>query len=270
MNPSATKASRGGAVSPRVSNTTPRTRAPRAPQMASQRHQFGETQSDQVTPVKQQRKRKTPTRPTLGSEVVDLTADTPASATKKPRTQNRHKGDGCPEFERRTRRWRDHPPQSYLARLERIAVQRFEYSRSPWFSSANAVCRMFVIGHTVGGTEEIPEISFDIAGSTGNLYKTVIGKEPACDCPDGAKGNQCKHICYGKTWKGQNLPSSNLISLNIQHIILTDGVSSPCPCSQSAHPSPVPTGVFVLGKWLLCIYLRPHLSRQDTDLLFTS
>lgn len=199
MNPSATNASRGGAVSPRVSHTTSRTRAPHVPQMASQRHEFEETQSDQVTSVKQQRKRKTPTRPAPGSEVVDLTVNTPACAIKKPRTQNRQKRDGSPEFERRARRWRDHPPQSYLARLERIAMQRFEFSSSLWCSSANAGCRMFVVGHTMGGTEEVPEISFDIAGSTGNLYKTVIGKEPACDCPDGAKGNQCKHICYGKT-----------------------------------------------------------------------
>ncbi|KAJ5745472.1 hypothetical protein N7520_010654 [Penicillium odoratum] len=41
-----------------------------------------------------------------------------------------------------------------------------------------------------------PEISFDIVGSTGNIYKTIIGKEPTCDCPDGKRGNQCKHICY--------------------------------------------------------------------------
>jgi hypothetical protein len=58
---------------------------------------------------------------------------------------------------------------------------------------------MFVIDHTVGGTEECPEISFHIVGSTGNIYKVVIRKEPTCDCPDGAKGNQCKHICYGES-----------------------------------------------------------------------
>jgi hypothetical protein len=57
---------------------------------------------------------------------------------------------------------------------------------------------MFIIGHEVGGTEEVPEVSFDIVGSTGNLYKTTIKRDPYCDCPDGAKGNQCKHICYGK------------------------------------------------------------------------
>lgn len=54
-----------------------------------------------------------------------------------------------------------------------------------------------MVGHQVGGSQEVPEISFDIVGSTGNLYKTIIGKVPSCDCPDGLKGNQCKHICYG-------------------------------------------------------------------------
>ncbi|KAJ5763947.1 hypothetical protein N7533_002628 [Penicillium manginii] len=81
--------------------------------------------------------------------------------------------------ERRLRRWRAHPPLSYLERLNRIQQTR-----------------MFIIGHEVGGTEEVPEVSFDVVGSTGNLYKTTIKRDPYCDCPDGAKGNQCKHICY--------------------------------------------------------------------------
>ena len=57
--------------------------------------------------------------------------------------------------------------------------------------------RMFIVDYTVGGTDEAPEISFNIVGTTGNIYRTIIGKEPTCDCPDGLKGNQCKHICYG-------------------------------------------------------------------------
>ncbi|KAL4957868.1 hypothetical protein BDW69DRAFT_141314 [Aspergillus filifer] len=55
---------------------------------------------------------------------------------------------------------------------------------------------MFVVGQTIEGTHELPELTFDIVGSTGNIYKTTIGKEPTCSCPDAAKGNQCKHICY--------------------------------------------------------------------------
>ncbi|KAL4906388.1 hypothetical protein BDW74DRAFT_131865 [Aspergillus multicolor] len=81
--------------------------------------------------------------------------------------------------ERRLRRFRDHPPISFQQRLERAVTQR-----------------MFVVGQTVAGTDEAPELKFDIVGSTGNIYKTTIGKVPTCNCPDAIKGNQCKHICY--------------------------------------------------------------------------
>lgn len=56
---------------------------------------------------------------------------------------------------------------------------------------------MFVVGNTVREVDGAPEMSFDIVGSTGNIYKTVIGRMPYCNCPDSEKGNQCKHICYG-------------------------------------------------------------------------
>ena len=56
---------------------------------------------------------------------------------------------------------------------------------------------MFVANHTVNWVDGIPVMEFDFIGSTGNLYKVTIGKEPSCDCPDACKGNQCKHICYG-------------------------------------------------------------------------
>jgi hypothetical protein len=37
---------------------------------------------------------------------------------------------------------------------------------------------------------------FDIAGTTGNIYKVKIDRMPSCTCPDAKKGNQCKHIVY--------------------------------------------------------------------------
>lgn len=57
---------------------------------------------------------------------------------------------------------------------------------------------MFIVDQRLDGTEDVPEMSFEVVGSTGNLYRTTIKKDPQCDCPDGMKGNQCKHICYGK------------------------------------------------------------------------
>ena len=58
--------------------------------------------------------------------------------------------------------------------------------------------RMFVVGHHVSQVDGAPEIAFDIVGSTGNLYRTVINRVPNCSCKDNLKGNQCKHICYGR------------------------------------------------------------------------
>ncbi|KAJ5812336.1 RING finger domain protein [Penicillium riverlandense] len=115
-------------------------------------------------------------------ELIDLTGDDPTPAPKRtPRAKKRRREDSNPPAtpERRLRRFRPYPPASCMDRLHRSRTQR-----------------MYVVGHTVGGTDEVPEISFDMVGTTGNLYKTVIGKVPSCDCPDATKGNQCKHIFY--------------------------------------------------------------------------
>ncbi|KAJ5133991.1 Bcebp4 [Penicillium atrosanguineum] len=130
-------------------------------------------QSAQSSPMKNPHRRRPTTQAARApdAELIELTNDAPASA-KKPQDQGSSN-------ERRARRWRDHPPQSYLERLERIRQTK-----------------MIVIEHSVGGTHECPEISFDVVGSTGNIYEVVIRKEPVCNCPDGLKGSQCKHICY--------------------------------------------------------------------------
>ena len=56
--------------------------------------------------------------------------------------------------------------------------------------------RMFVIDRTRGGTQETPEETIDLAGTTGNVYSITICQLPSCTCPDSLKGNQCKHIVY--------------------------------------------------------------------------
>lgn len=81
--------------------------------------------------------------------------------------------------EKRLRRFRQHPPSSYLERLNRATTQR-----------------MFVIDRTRGGTQETPEETIDLAGTTGNVYSITICQSPSCTCPDSLKGNQCKHIVY--------------------------------------------------------------------------
>ncbi len=37
---------------------------------------------------------------------------------------------------------------------------------------------------------------FKVLGSTGNVYTVRIAQLPTCDCPDGTKGNHCKHILF--------------------------------------------------------------------------
>ncbi|GAA82577.1 RING finger domain protein [Aspergillus luchuensis IFO 4308] len=110
-------------------------------------------------------------------EVIDLTGDTPSPARRRARAPASYDE---PTPERRARRFRTHPPSTYLDRAARALSQR-----------------MFVVGHSVTEVDDAPEISFDIVGTTGNIYKTTIGKVPSCSCPDALKGNQCKHICYG-------------------------------------------------------------------------
>lgn len=55
---------------------------------------------------------------------------------------------------------------------------------------------MFVIDRTRGGTEEVPEETIDMVGTTGNIYSVHVTHEPTCTCPDNQKRNQCKHIVY--------------------------------------------------------------------------
>ncbi|KAE8310876.1 hypothetical protein BDV41DRAFT_566176 [Aspergillus transmontanensis] len=122
-----------------------------------------------------------PAVPTDPRDVIDLTGDSPvASPQKKSPSTKQSPGEDIPE--RRARVFRRKAPQTFLQRLNRATTQR-----------------MFVLGHTVTGADDVPEMSFDIAGTTGNIYKIVIGKEPTCTCPDARKGNQCKHICYGNS-----------------------------------------------------------------------
>ncbi|KAG7004661.1 3'-5' exonuclease [Physcia stellaris] len=81
--------------------------------------------------------------------------------------------------EKRLRVFRKRAPQSYFDKLARATSQR-----------------MFVIDRTRGGTDEVPEETIDMAGSTGNIYRITICQEPRCTCPDNKKGHQCKHIVY--------------------------------------------------------------------------
>ncbi|GES62666.1 RING finger domain protein [Aspergillus terreus] len=165
----------------------PQPRNPRAASTASKRKHEDDDRNPSTPPKRARRKSTTqPNVPSSSAEVVDLTGSSPAATPVKKKSRVSQDADEDEDEywrnatpERRERRFRARPPRSYLERLQRARTQR-----------------MYVVGHTVTDAEGVPKMEFNIVGTTGNIYKTTIGKVPFCNCPDGRKGNQCKHICY--------------------------------------------------------------------------
>ncbi|KAI9849236.1 MAG: hypothetical protein M1837_004695 [Sclerophora amabilis] len=121
-----------------------------------------------------------------GSHELDLAGEVdPASSEKGGKKKETKKANPSSRktsgTEKRLKRFRSHAPQSYLERLERVLTQR-----------------MFLLDRDMGdGSGAGPEGSFDLAGTTGNVYTVKIRNLPSCTCPDNqVKGNQCKHIIY--------------------------------------------------------------------------
>ncbi|KAJ9482357.1 hypothetical protein VN97_g11073 [Penicillium thymicola] len=69
--------------------------------------------------------------------------------------------------EKRTLPWLNSPPAGFLERDQRTESQT-----------------MYMIRHGISGTKDVPKISFEVVGSTGSIYRTIIDKVPTCDCPD--------------------------------------------------------------------------------------
>ncbi|KAI7116476.1 hypothetical protein KC352_g34037, partial [Hortaea werneckii] len=137
------------------------------------------------------RKRKAPTtQSTKQSTVIDLTGDEPPQKrrSKKAKLVDNQVGEASKpqktqkpkDEEKRLRRWRSHPPSSYLEVRDRALTQRmFALDRQRDTSSPDN-----------------PTESISLAGTTGNVYTIEISKVPTCNCPHARKGNQCKHIAY--------------------------------------------------------------------------
>ncbi|KAG0156792.1 hypothetical protein PDIDSM_3973 [Penicillium digitatum] len=64
--------------------------------------------------------------------------------------------------EKRALPWLDSPPDGFFERFAHIEGRL----------------------HNVDETANIPKMTFEVVGSTGNIYKTSIGNVPTCDCPD--------------------------------------------------------------------------------------
>ena len=111
---------------------------------------------------------------TAAGSVADANESGAAAGSKR-------KADGGqPSPEKRRRRFVPAPSADVRARISRAKTQR-----------------MYLIAQDEdGGSETELARRFRVLGSTGNVYCVEISGEPACDCPDGAKGNLCKHILF--------------------------------------------------------------------------
>lgn len=78
--------------------------------------------------------------------------------------------------EKRCARWRSTPSIATQERLQRALSQR-----------------MFLLDEVSKGEESR---LYRVLGSTGNVYKVVVAREPSCTCPDAKKGFACKHLFF--------------------------------------------------------------------------
>ncbi|EAW10118.1 RING finger protein [Aspergillus clavatus NRRL 1] len=181
-------------------------KTPNSTQSTTKRKRNADEEDDaHTTPAKSARRRKTNEQVILpdSADVIDLTASSPPTTPTKKTKSPKKRSPGELSLERRARVFRKHAPKSILDRLARARTQKYDMEASltslvlfRWSANAGDSARMYVVGHSVAWDEDVPEVEFSVVGSTGNIYTTVIGKVPSCNCPDALKGNQCKHILY--------------------------------------------------------------------------
>ncbi|TQN66683.1 E3 ubiquitin-protein ligase Zswim2, partial [Colletotrichum shisoi] len=117
---------------------------------------------------------ESPSRKRKATSVDDKRQPESPEKPKKPKTAT-----GATTGEKRLRRFRPKPPQSFHDVYHRATTQRF-----------------YVLERRRCGTDYAPEEEVELTGSTGNVYTVHIGQVPSCSCPHSLKGNQCKHWLY--------------------------------------------------------------------------
>ncbi|KAG6355275.1 hypothetical protein INS49_003236 [Diaporthe citri] len=145
----------------------------------------------------------------VGSGVLVPGVKKKAKKPKDPSTAD-------PPAEKRLRRFRPKAPSSFHAVYERATTQRF-----------------FLLSRTRSGTADCPEELFELTGSTGNIYRVHIQKQPTCSCPHGTAGNQCKHIvwCLKSILRA---PDAHVYQLALLSTELRDiFANAPAPTSES-------------------------------------
>ncbi|KAK1765044.1 hypothetical protein QBC33DRAFT_517247 [Phialemonium atrogriseum] len=114
-----------------------------------------------------------------------------AAPLTEPKRKAKKRKLAAPPEEKRLRRFRTSPPQSFHAIHERATTQRF-----------------FVLRRTRRDTPDHPSEEIELAGWTGNLYRVTVGPVVLCDCAH-ARGGEveeeddprgvsrlCKHIVF--------------------------------------------------------------------------
>ncbi|KAK4174163.1 hypothetical protein QBC36DRAFT_45512 [Triangularia setosa] len=141
-----------------------RTGAPKKPTVAAT--------SSNTTPAPSSKRKQ----PHASASDDDLEKSTPI---KKQRVTK-------PKEEKRLRRFRSKPPQSFHELYSRALTQRF-----------------FILSRTGTTPSSLqpnipPSESIELTGSTGNIYTITISSLPSCTCPHFSSGKapQCKHIIY--------------------------------------------------------------------------
>ncbi|KPM45935.1 hypothetical protein AK830_g617 [Neonectria ditissima] len=164
MGSSTTQSAKSGTTSASARNpTTPLRARPAAPTSKAGQTPDHLVDLTGVSPSTSARKRK-----------ANEGANNPAGSAKKVKAEK-----AALEPEKRLRRFRDHAPEAFHKVYERALGQRF-----------------YVLNRTRGGTDECPEETVEMTGSTGNIYTVHIAQQPRCNCPHALQGNQCKHVLY--------------------------------------------------------------------------
>lgn len=191
---------------------------------------------DGPLPTSSDNKRKRKRQPTTGHSPTDSNG-TPAASSrhdncdegdeevasgvlvpdvKKKAKKPKDPSTADPPAEKRLRRFRPKAPSSFDAVYERATTQRF-----------------FLLSRTRSGTADCPEELFELTGSTGNIYRVHIQKQPTCSCPHGTAGNQCKHIvwCLKSILRA---PHAHVYQLALLSTELRDiFANAPAPASES-------------------------------------
>ncbi|GAA5915396.1 hypothetical protein JCM5296_005995 [Sporobolomyces johnsonii] len=110
-------------------------------------------------------------------------------------------------------------------------------------------------------TDEISE-TFKVLGSTGNAYTIKIGKMPSCNCPDGLKGNHCKHILF-VFLKILQVPQTSNLGVSLASLLPSPASPLPPPLLwyQSALLTPELRAIFAHARPAPRSQLEERLSK---------